>query len=145
MKKQKIIPFLWPALLMIVIFVFSAFPAETSDQQSGLIVDTVRAVFPQATDVKLITTIVRKTAHFLEYAVLGFLFARALFVSAGKKESLSKKTFFYAIGLAAIVSMGDETHQAFVPGRSCQISDIVLDTFGASVGAGIYYLIRSRK
>jgi VanZ family protein len=141
MKKQKLIPFLWPVLLMIVIFVFSAFPAEASDQQSGIIVDAVRAVFPETTDIKLITTIVRKTAHFLEYALLGFLFARALFVNIGNKEKLDKRAFLYGIGLAAIVSMGDETHQAFVPGRSCQITDILLDSFGATVGARIYYLI----
>lgn len=123
---------------MIFIFVMSAFPAEQSDEQSGLIVNTIRSLFPSATDVKLITTIVRKTAHFIEYAILGFLFTRAIYKTS---KTETKKGLYYGIALSLITSVGDETHQAFVPGRSCEFRDICIDTIGASLGALIYYLV----
>ena len=45
--------------------------------------------------------------------------------------------------------MTDEIHQLFVPGRSGQITDVILDSCGGLIGAVlsaiILYLIRKRK
>ena len=132
--------FFWPVFLMAIIFTLSACTAEKSDQQSGFLVNIVTSVFPSATDIDLTTTIIRKTAHFLEYALLGFLLARAY----SKNVSFTKespKMILLAVITSALYSTSDEIHQIFVPGRSCEFRDICIDTIGATLGASIYFLI----
>ncbi|MFR1872919.1 MAG: VanZ family protein [Coprococcus sp.] len=50
---------------------------------------------------------------------------------------------------AALYAVTDEIHQLFVPGRSGQITDVILDSCGGLIGAvlsaTILYLIRKRK
>ena len=86
--------------------------------------------------------IIRKTAHFAEYAVLGGLTARA----AGIPGTERLKD---ALMLIFIVPFVDETIQLFVVGRSGQISDVWLDMSGAAVGmmitAGVLSYAARRK
>ncbi|MGV8147190.1 MAG: VanZ family protein [Alkaliphilus sp.] len=42
----------------------------------------------------------------------------------------------YAFALCVIIS--DETHQIFVPGRSAQGTDVLIDSIGVIVGIGMY-------
>ena len=74
--------------------------------------------------------IVRKTAHFTEYAVLGFLIF-SVFESFFIRRKISVLT---ALITGALYAVSDEIHQAFVPGRSCQASDMLLDTAGVMTG-----------
>lgn len=136
--------FFWPVFLMAIIFTLSACSAEKSDQQSGFLVNIVTSVFPGATDIDLTTTIIRKTAHFLEYALLGFLLARAYSKNV-KVAKESSKMILLAVITAALYSTSDEIHQIFVPGRSCEFRDICIDTIGALLGASIYYLIYKKR
>mgnify|MGYP001948405098 CR=1 FL=1 len=50
-----------------------------------------------------------------------------------------------SIFLAFLYACSDEVHQLFVAGRSGQVSDVLLDTIGASVGVGLYYLLFRKK
>ena len=79
--------------------------------------------------------IVRKFAHFFEYAALGFLIGCALF--------LSRRRFSPVISVicSALYSVSDEIHQYFVPGRACRIFDVGVDTLGALTGTLILTLI----
>ena len=49
----------------------------------------------------------------------------------------------------SVSKVTDEIHQLFVPGRSGQITDVILDSCGGLIGAVlsaiILYLIRKRK
>jgi VanZ family protein len=75
-----------------------------------------------------------KTAHFLEYAVLGLLLARAL---AGRRWlSIPLRYVVAAVVIAAAYAFSDEFHQLFVPGRVFDLHDMAADTLGASVAAG---------
>lgn len=78
--------FFLPALLifqMIFIFTMSSFGHTSSDTQSNLFVDFIAQNFPHVRHglennlISLSTLIflVRKTAHFTEYAILGSLFS----------------------------------------------------------------------
>jgi VanZ family protein len=67
-------------------------------------------------------TVLRKLAHTLEYAILGFLLLRAL----GRELP----AFLVAVGYAVT----DEVHQHFVPGRHASPYDVLIDAFGALVG-----------
>ena len=69
-KNSKKIYKIIPVLIMIFIFVQSAFPADLSSRESGLIVSLVRHFWDA--DPETITFTVRKCAHFIEYLALGW-------------------------------------------------------------------------
>ena len=75
-------------------------------------------------------TFVRKTAHFTEYAVLGFFTYKAV-----SCDVLDRKK---AVLTAQLISTGyastDEIHQMFVPGREGKVFDVMIDSCGAFCG-----------
>ena len=56
-----------------------------------------------------------------------------------------RRILLLSIFLAFLYACSDEVHQLFVAGRSGQASDVLLDTFGAMVGVGVYYLLFKKK
>ncbi len=128
----------YPSLLIaIIIFIFSASSSTDSNRQSGFIVNAIAFLFPDLKNADFLVTIVRKGAHFTEYALLGYFTARAF--------KLSKKSPLFSILACAIYAATDEFHQSFVSGRSAEIKDVLLDTAGASFGVGIYLLFHRRS
>ncbi|MBN2541345.1 VanZ family protein [bacterium] len=75
-------------------------------------------------------------SHFLEYAILSFLLARAI-LCQGDSTRGQLFTVFYLILLYAYT---DEFHQVFVPGRAFQVVDLLLDALGTLIGLGVYIL-----
>lgn len=73
--------------------------------------------------------IVRKTAHFAEYSVLGFLIYHSFSSKRGFLESVKA-----ALPAVFFIPFVDETLQLFTEGRSGQISDVWLDMSGAAAG-----------
>lgn len=84
----------------------------------------------------------RKLAHLVEYAVLAGLVARALALS-GLRRSLLVAAL--ALVFAAGVAYLDESHQAVVPGRSSQLSDVGIDVAGALLGLTVWRLRWRRR
>ena len=117
-------------LWLAVIWGHSVLPADLSKQESGGILALLIGWFPFLTD-----HIIRKAAHFAEFAVLGGL----LFGAAGKRSPAIPPL----IGLLA--AMTDETIQLFSEGRSGQISDVWLDFSGFLLIWGLLTLIRRAK
>ena len=76
-------------------------------------------------------TLLRKLAHFAEYAILGALLLRAL-----RREGVA-----VAAGVAYAVT--DELHQHFVPGRHGSPLDVALDAVGVTLG--VYLLHRLQR
>ena len=73
---------------------------------------------------------IRKLAHFTEYAILGILLAGTFLLwDLSVKEAISLGV---AIGIAYAIS--DEIHQYFVPGRACQLMDMIIDSGGVIIG-----------
>ena len=156
-------------LQMCFIFIMSSFGHNSSDAQSNLFVDFIAQNFPHVRHglennlISLSTLIflVRKTAHFTEYAILGSLFFLNLRnwlklnnPLTEKSKLQTTKTFAkkapldplkYALAMSVLLSFlyacTDEIHQIFVPGRSAQFRDILIETLGASIGTIIKYLI----
>ena len=104
-----------------------------SSAESGLVVELLRPVFDAlgVADADLITLIVRKAGHFLEYAVLGVL-ARGLLASLRSERDVRPLP---AGLLVALVPVADECIQLFVPGRSGQPTDVLIDLAGMVAGA----------
>lgn len=95
-------------------------PAADSDMESGRLLAFVQKLLPLMT-MKLI----RKIAHFTEFAVLGTLLCGAMLNYWGKHNWL---TVFL---IALLSALADETVQLFVEGRSGQVSDVWIDFSGA--------------
>lgn len=121
------------------IFILSAQQAEESAAESGAVLQWLESVF--GTD--LTDFIVRKAAHILEYAALGF-FAGGAFLSTFKKN-----TVLFQILSCTAYACSDEIHQYFVQGRSCQLRDVLIDLIGIIIGVCmvnfIDYMLRGQK
>lgn len=139
----KIRHLILPVLLifqMCFIFIMSSFGHNSSDAQSNLFVDFIAQNFPHVRHglennlISLSTLIflVRKTAHFTEYAILGALF----YLNFRQLPKLNRhpKKILLPIIFSFLYACTDEIHQIFVPSRSAQFRDILIDTLGASFG-----------
>jgi len=76
--------------------------------------------------------VVRKCAHFLEYAVLAILVMRGFAGNAEAPARSFKMTFLSVLLLCAMVATIDEVHQHFVPSRTGSPYDVLLDTAGSA-------------
>lgn len=123
-----------------VIFMFSAQVSDESKSSSNkvtsAVVNTVISIkkenISEEKRQKIIedkTFIVRKTAHFTEYFILGLI----LILYLQTKEKLATKYIILAIIFCVLYATSDEIHQLFVDGRSCKIIDILIDTCGSSL------------
>lgn len=79
--------------------------------------------------------IVRKTAHFTEYMVLGIITTHAFDNAYARGRS---RLLLIAAVLVLTPSI-DETIQLFVSGRSGQPTDVLLDCCGAATGVLVSY------
>ena len=77
----------------------------------------------------LIDLVGRKLVHAGEYALLCWLWIRALRPSVGGRAALA-----LALAVTLAYAVGDEYHQTFVDGRSGSPLDVVIDGLGAAVG-----------
>lgn len=153
--KSKVFSWGLVLLWMILIFFFSAQPGEASAHLSQgiteIIIEVIETAAPQlSVDWQSFHLFVRKNAHFFVYLVLGVMILRAITKSKSSKQS--KPISIQACAIALIMSAGyavtDEVHQIFVPGRSGQVSDVLIDTLGALTGIilySIYWYVRSRR
>lgn len=82
----------------------------------------------------------RKIAHFTEYAILGFLAARAFRTSP--RPAIRQRWFLICVTLVVVYALIDEYHQSFVPSRTASIFDSLIDIAG---GLTALVFIRSRK
>jgi VanZ family protein len=128
MNNKKLL-WMLPASWMGVIFYFSHQPGKESAQMSGWftkIVEAIAYVFNiSSTEVDL-HLLVRKGAHFTEFAILGFLLFIALYFT---REKLLPSSII-ALITGVLYGVFDELHQLFIPGRSCQVADILIDASG---------------
>lgn len=132
---------LWGLVLACMGMIFS-FSAQTSDMSnelsSSLLDDIIRffAVNANSDTIEFLSVFIRKLAHFSEYALLGtliFLLMRAGYNVKGKRGVIMPTVF------SSCYAVTDELHQLFVGGRSCQVTDVVIDTLGAM--AGVLFLL----
>lgn len=72
--------------------------------------------------------ITRKIAHFTEYAILGFLAARAFRTSP--QPAINRRWFLICVALVVVYALLDEYHQSFVPSRTASIFDSLIDMSG---------------
>jgi VanZ family protein len=81
---------------------------------------------------------IRKSAHLVEYAMLGWLFWRALRQTRlANVRGSSWKIAAVALLMSVAYAAADEYHQSFVPARTASVRDVMLDVCGSLVGLTI--------
>jgi VanZ family protein len=144
---------LFVVLNMIIIFKFSAESREESGDRSASLTNFVlHVIYPhydemsyteQTEAAEKMHHIVRKAAHFLEYALLGFLtsslmlFLRRYLV---KRKIELWKTWFYPAEFCFLYAITDEIHQVYSE-RGPSPKDVLIDTAGALFGILLIQLI----
>ena len=142
--------------LMIMIFCFSAQQAEESDETSGFFVSLILKILVPDFDSldsearseleHKLSFAVRKTAHITEYAALGFaLLLHVLTLQHNKKIRFPR---FSAFLVGSLYALSDEVHQIFIPGRSGEGKDVLLDSIGVLLGVLIlswFQSLRAKK
>lgn len=115
------------------IYARSAKPADVSDGESGVVLDFLIRLFPFIN-----MKIVRKLAHFTEYFILGGL----LYLDW---RLLNRGRVILPLGAGLIFAAADEYLQTFIPGRSGEILDTLLDFCGVAAAVTAALLLRRRR
>jgi len=115
-----------PAVLwMVVIFYLSAHPDLPHH--------------PEA----MMAVIIKKMGHVVEYGILSGL---SLWALRDDSRPTSSYRFWWALAIAGLYAVSDETHQYFVRGRNPQAMDVGFDLLGACLAlAFIARLVRAGK
>lgn len=130
-------------LIMVMIFCFSAQTGEQSGAMSGQITRWVVSLFvwdfeelpPQKQDELCANVgfLIRKGAHFSEYALLGLFLM--LHIHQIRKRTTVCTAWLWAWIVGTLYAASDELHQGFVAGRGPSITDVMIDSSGVITGA----------
>ena len=138
-NQRKLLILLEVVFWMAIIFKLSAQPGEQSNLLSTkvttLIVSLAKLFSPDV-NVLSLNYLVRKGAHFAAYLVLGIIVLFAM----RRIDLMGKQGVVFTLLLCISYAITDELHQAFVPGRTPKMLDVLIDSSGASLGIGIYVL-----
>lgn len=153
MKRNKVVYRKMAVTVLTAIFLFAlyciifGFSAQDGEQSSGLSEKVTIVIVETASDIyfdfsqdmiaylcKALEPVVRKTAHFSEYLLLGagwyLLFSQWI-----------KNRGLFALICVVISAVLDEFHQTFVPGRDGNIIDVGIDSAGGLTGILILALL----
>ena len=133
-------------LLVWLAFIFFASTGEFSAENTSRIIRPLLLwLFPNLSEEKLALAhlLIRKAAHFTEYAILAFLAARALITSS--KDYLRLHWFFISLAIIVLYPLSDEYHQSFVRSRTSSIYDSLIDMSGGLTMLLLYAFWRWRK
>ena len=147
LSKRQIVFLVWSILFAVMIFCFSARTGVESTGDSYTVgMEFGRLVHSDFKDwtenaqlafAEKVDHPIRKLAHATEYAVFAMLLC-GVWLDARRKR---RRSVVCAWGTATVYAMTDEFHQLFVPGRSGQVKDVLLDSCGAAVGVLILMLV----
>lgn len=133
---------------MALIFSLSSQNAAVSSGTSGNVIRLIAGIFrpgfgsmPVAEQAEIVASLqflARKSAHFSIYMILGVLSFLAVI-------SYEKLLFVLRLAISCTVCLlyaaSDEIHQLFVPGRSGEVRDVMIDFSGAALGILLSMLV----
>lgn len=144
-KNKSVVWLIITVVWMAVIFCFSAQPADVSTDTSLHVGMTIGKMsvpdfskLPKEEQIdyaKKIEFPVRKMAHATEYAILSCLLTNLCLTFP------MRKAYMWSWLMGSAYAATDEFHQLFVPGRSGQITDVMIDSVGCLAGCLLTCLI----
>ena len=119
-----------PLVFWAVLIFIGSSNLMSASNTGGILRPVVLWAFPSASEATLIFLhfLVRKAAHFTEYAILALLAARAFRTSSG--DFLRNHWFAVSLTFVALYALSDEFHQSLVSSRTASIYDCLIDTAG---------------
>lgn len=132
--KQKIILIL-AITINLLIWINSLMPGNISSTQSGIIGKFIYPIFENIIDYNTFITVIRKLAHFTEFAILSLLFTYVY------KNKGFKRYYLLSLIHCVLTALIDEFIQIFVPGRAGLITDVLIDSSGVIFGLLISLLL----
>ncbi|MEK5104491.1 VanZ family protein [Cytobacillus sp. FSL M8-0252] len=136
MKKQL---YWLPSILwMAMIFILSHQPGTQSSQLSGGITEVIAAWVPFSIEnLHTLETFIRKNAHFFAYFILGIFILFAI----RQGNILTRQKLLISWILTTVYAASDEFHQLFIPGRSGEVRDVLIDSVGAATGLILFSIV----
>ena len=136
MKINKILKIIVLILWMLVIFLLSnQTGSESTGLSDGFINNTICFNISNCNP-EVYSFIVRKTAHFLLYFILG------IFSVMNFKND--REGVINALIVCIIYAFFDEIHQMFISNRSGEFRDIIIDSIGSISGILLMYKLKKR-
>jgi VanZ family protein len=148
MSKLKVFLKFWLPMLLWMALIFTASGDSHSSQHSSRFIEPfLQWLFPKMspTQIEDVNFMFRKCAHLAEYAILALLVWRALHLSKNQLPAWSWPKVGGTLLVVFLYAASDEYHQSFVPTRTAQFSDVLIDTTGAAVGLLGFWLFKHFK
>lgn len=136
MKITNIIKIIILTLWMLFIFILSNQSGSESTVMSDGVINSTICKFISNCNPEVYAFIVRKTAHFMIYFILG------IFSVINFKHD--KVGLLNAILLCIIYAIFDEIHQMFIGSRSGEVRDIIIDSLGSLSSIFLIYKLKKR-
>lgn len=138
---RRVISIVAVIIWMGIIFYLSHQPATISSQLSAGIMENIfnlieKMTFHIEVNKLFFHFLIRKSAHFFAYLILGMLVINAL----RRNRVYHLKGMFLGFIICFIYAISDEVHQLFIPGRSGEVRDVFIDCIGSLVGIGVYFI-----
>lgn len=141
----RIITFMLTIAACITIFKFSSEDSGKSTGTSDFVIECIINSNPFTKDLdsaekesikENIKMPIRKLAHFSIYTVLGI----ATICHMSTYSIVRYKRIGCSLIIGMLYAISDEIHQLFVPGRSGQMTDVLIDTMGVLFGICVVLL-----
>ena len=135
-KKIKILLHIMVVAWVCVIFMLSLQEGDVSSNLSNNIVQDIIGEQDNINDVNsfsAIKTIVRKSAHVTEYAILAILLCFNI--------TKTKYRYIFVLLTGICVASTDEFIQTFVEGRGGSVTDVFIDSIGLFLGIVIFVIL----
>lgn len=131
-RKHSLSRLQWVGLILLIVlgcvlWYFSSRDGTISQTQS----DWVARLLGASSITRALSVLIRKSAHFLIFLCVGI---SSSMLCANNPGKITFRQIGWACLIALMFASVDELHQHFVPGRSGELKDVLLDFAGASVG-----------
>lgn len=119
-----------PLVLWIGLIFLASSTTGSMSNTSRIIRPLLNWLFPAAPEdiITIYHGYIRKSAHFIEYAILAFWASRAFWGSAA--DFLKRHWYALAFAVVIVTASLDEFSQSFNPARTSSPYDVVLDCIG---------------
>ncbi len=144
LRRERVLRYA-PLILWIAVILGLSSDQGSMSETSRFIRPLLEFLFPLASEETLreYHNYIRKTAHFVEYAILTFLAVRAF--SRSSVFILRNRPFLIAFTLVILVAAADELNQSLLVSRTGSVWDVVLDIFGGAAMIGAIRMLRKRR